>query len=182
MGFDMYSAPKYMREFSAKAKSEEDLDEFANKQILLAVKEDMTFKLAKAREKGRGGWWHDDCTSEMLWNMLYEHIDKGDFIDVVNFMAMIAVKDYRKDMINSIYTLIDTHELSELHEKSDEMMVDYVMEELSCFMSKYPTKPGWNLPSLKVEDLVVELKSSLHSKGWWFLLKLAAIIHMKNHY
>jgi len=50
----------------------------------------MKTKLAKAREKGRGGW--DDpsqCTVPYLQQLLHEHIVKGDPVDVANFCMML---------------------------------------------------------------------------------------------
>jgi len=51
----------------------------------------MKTKLAKAREKGRGGW--DDpsqCTVPHLQQLLHEHLAKGDPVDVANFCMMLA--------------------------------------------------------------------------------------------
>ena len=54
----------------------------------------MTSKLRTAREKGRGGWWNPgECSTEMLKEMLVEHIEKGDMIDVMNFAGMIFVRE-----------------------------------------------------------------------------------------
>lgn len=44
-------------------------------------------KLAKAREKGRGGW--QTCHPTDLSRMLREHVDKGDPRDVANFCAFL---------------------------------------------------------------------------------------------
>ncbi|WP_255519691.1 hypothetical protein [Cupriavidus sp. IK-TO18] len=44
-------------------------------------------KLAKARDKGRGGW--QTCPSADLSRMLREHVDKGDPRDVANFCAFL---------------------------------------------------------------------------------------------
>jgi len=50
----------------------------------------MKRKLTKKREDGRGGW--DDperCTTEYLAQLLIDHINKGDPIDIANFCMMI---------------------------------------------------------------------------------------------
>ena len=47
----------------------------------------MKAKLAKAREKGRGGW--QTCTPDEISRMLREHVDKGDPIDVANFAMFL---------------------------------------------------------------------------------------------
>jgi len=53
----------------------------------------MKEKLAKAREKGRGGWDNPDkCTPEALARMLVQHVHKGDPIDVANFCMMIVMR------------------------------------------------------------------------------------------
>jgi hypothetical protein len=48
---------------------------------------EMKEKLAKAREKGRGGW--QDCAPEALSKMLLEHVEKGDPRDVANFCMFL---------------------------------------------------------------------------------------------
>lgn len=47
----------------------------------------MKDKLAKAREKGRGGW--QTCPPEELSRMLREHVEKGDPRDVANFAMFL---------------------------------------------------------------------------------------------
>lgn len=50
----------------------------------------MKEKLAKSRDKGRGGW--DDqsvCDVEDLGRMLMEHVMKGDPVDIANFCMML---------------------------------------------------------------------------------------------
>ena len=50
--------------------------------------EEMAHKLYKAEQKGRGGWesntWEGACRQA-----LFEHIEKGDPIDVANFLAFM---------------------------------------------------------------------------------------------
>jgi hypothetical protein len=47
----------------------------------------MKAKLAKKRAEGRGGWEH--APAEFLSTLLYEHMPKGDPIDVANFCMML---------------------------------------------------------------------------------------------
>jgi hypothetical protein len=47
----------------------------------------MHHKMALARAKGRSGW--QNCSSAELWQMLREHVEKGDPVDVGNFAMMI---------------------------------------------------------------------------------------------
>ena len=59
------------------------------------TRQEMGSKLEISRRKGRGGWSHPtECTNARLIEMLKEHLEKGDFIDVVNLAAMIH---YRKE-------------------------------------------------------------------------------------
>lgn len=50
----------------------------------------MKAKLAKKRGEGRGGWENkEDCSRVFLSELLREHVDKGDPVDVANFAMMI---------------------------------------------------------------------------------------------
>ena len=54
----------------------------------------MRRKLAKARDKGRGGWWNPaECTVGALREAMARHVEKGDPVDVANFAAMVAVRE-----------------------------------------------------------------------------------------
>jgi hypothetical protein len=53
----------------------------------------MKEKLAKSRAKGRGGW--DDsaqCTVEFLAQLLVEHVEKGDPVDIANLAMMVQLR------------------------------------------------------------------------------------------
>lgn len=58
-------------------------DDIAVDRFAAAMKQ----KLARAREKGRGGWEH--CSQAALSRMLREHVNKGDPRDVANFCMML---------------------------------------------------------------------------------------------
>lgn len=50
----------------------------------------MKVKLAVARAKGRGGWQDkDECSAQMLSDMLRAHVEKGDPRDVANFCMFL---------------------------------------------------------------------------------------------
>ena len=54
----------------------------------------MKQKLAKSREKGRGGW--DDpeqCSVEILATLVIEHVEKGDPVDIANLAMMVALRE-----------------------------------------------------------------------------------------
>ena len=52
----------------------------------------MNTKLARARAKGRSGWGSPECTQQHLSNLLREHVEKGDPVDVANFCAFLAAR------------------------------------------------------------------------------------------
>lgn len=65
---------------------------------------EMKEKLKKARQKGRGGWWRDECTTEFLYKLLNEHKEKknkGNNIDLCNFSMFIYFKKYKENLIKS---------------------------------------------------------------------------------
>ena len=54
----------------------------------------MRHKLARARDKGRGGWWNSkECTAKGLREAMEQHTEKGDPVDVMNLAAMVAVRE-----------------------------------------------------------------------------------------
>lgn len=57
--------------------------EYAVEQFEAAMKT----KLDIQQKKGYRGW--EDCSIEHLQNLLAEHIEKGDMVDVANFACMI---------------------------------------------------------------------------------------------
>lgn len=52
----------------------------------------MKRKLTAARAKGRSGWDSPECTQQHLSNLLREHVDKGDPVDVANFCAFLSAR------------------------------------------------------------------------------------------
>lgn len=53
---------------------------------------EMDIKLTQKRKEGRGGWFRSECSETELIDMLHEHIQKGDMVDVLNLAAMILAK------------------------------------------------------------------------------------------
>lgn len=72
-----------IREALAEQPAQQHPDDQAVDRFAAAMKD----KLAKAREKGRGGW--ETCSPEDLSRMLREHVEKGDPRDVANFCMML---------------------------------------------------------------------------------------------
>ena len=52
----------------------------------------MVDKLAWSRAKGRGGWHTPQCSDDRLRQMLRDHVEKGDMVDVLNLAGMILVR------------------------------------------------------------------------------------------
>tara|TARA_Y100001936_G_C16057677_1_gene662111 strand:+ start:1337 stop:1660 length:324 start_codon:yes stop_codon:yes gene_type:complete len=67
--------------------------EFMDNKLADAAHKAMCEKLALSRKKGRGGWWQSECSTELLKDMLKEHIEKGDMRDVLNLAAMIYFRE-----------------------------------------------------------------------------------------
>lgn len=56
----------------------------------------MKAKLAKKRAEGRGGWdLKDECSAEFLSQLLREHVEKGDPVDVGNLAMMLQQRGER---------------------------------------------------------------------------------------
>ena len=69
------------------------LEAAMDEMLVKFTHKEMERKLTESRSKGRYGWFNDTCSNVQLKELLLRHIEKGDFIDVVNFAAMIH---YRK--------------------------------------------------------------------------------------
>ena len=68
-------------------------NEKADEMMVESVSQAMLIKLCKKRNEGRGGWHRlHEIKNENFINMLKDHIDKGDMVDVLNFAAMIHVR------------------------------------------------------------------------------------------
>lgn len=52
----------------------------------------MLAKMVMSAEKGRGGWHTDQCSDAQLLQMLKEHVEKGDMVDVLNLAGMLFVR------------------------------------------------------------------------------------------
>ena len=62
-------------------------------QALRLLSNAMRSKLAASRRKGRSGWNDKtQCTVEHLSQLLREHVEKGDPVDVANFCAFLAAR------------------------------------------------------------------------------------------
>jgi hypothetical protein len=56
----------------------------------------MRVKLAVKRMEGRGGWQDKElCSGEFLSQLLREHVEKGDPVDVANFCMMLHQRGER---------------------------------------------------------------------------------------
>ncbi|WEK04545.1 MAG: hypothetical protein P0Y65_20610 [Candidatus Devosia phytovorans] len=56
----------------------------------------MCLKLAHRRHEGREGWEdRDQCSAEFLSQLLREHVEKGDPVEVANFAMMLHQRGER---------------------------------------------------------------------------------------
>ena len=70
------------------------MNEAMDEVLVEAAASMMRHKLAKARDKGRGGWWNPkECTAKGLREAMEQHTEKGDPVDVMNLAAMVAVRE-----------------------------------------------------------------------------------------
>ena len=71
-----------------------DVERHIDKTLTALARSAMDGKLYEKRKEGRGGWWDSEqCTINDLRRMLREHIEEGDMVDVMNFAAMIYVRE-----------------------------------------------------------------------------------------
>jgi hypothetical protein len=78
---------------ASKIRGDQISEEMADRRLVEHASKAMARKLSIARQKGRGGWWDEEaCSVEQLRAMLAEHVEKGDMRDVMNFAAMIYVR------------------------------------------------------------------------------------------
>ena len=65
----------------------------ADRELVSFTQKLMREKLAKARQKGRQGWWNpDDCQIEHLHDLLNTAHKEGDMISIINYAAMINAR------------------------------------------------------------------------------------------
>lgn len=55
--------------------------------------ESMKAKMDLKRAQGRSGW--ETCSPDYLRQLLREHVEKGDPVDVANFCMMLHARGYR---------------------------------------------------------------------------------------
>lgn len=66
-------------------------DDIAVDRFAIAMKA----KLTKKREEGRAGWDGPTCSAEILSQLLREHVEKGDPVDVANLAMMLQQRGER---------------------------------------------------------------------------------------
>ena len=70
--------------------SDGDLSRMADELGVLNFQREMRDKLEAKRLQGRSGWDDpDQCSIESLWELLEEHVQKRQAIDIGNFAMMI---------------------------------------------------------------------------------------------
>lgn len=72
-------------------------DEVADRYMVDRCGIAMQVRMTLEHAKGRSGWNTGQCSDEKLYQMLKEHIEKGDMVDVLNLAGMLFVRqDARK--------------------------------------------------------------------------------------
>lgn len=67
-------------------------DKEADSVLVAMVAHEMRKKLKKKREDGRKGWFRPNCSNKQLREMLIEHVEKGDPVDIINLAGMILAR------------------------------------------------------------------------------------------
>lgn len=83
IGMALYAAPQ-------PAAQAQHPDDAAVEKLAEAMKQ----KLAEKRAQGRSGW-DTDCTQQRLSDLLRQHVEKGDVLDVANFCAFLFARGER---------------------------------------------------------------------------------------
>lgn len=66
----------------------------ADQQLLIAAKCSMSEKLGIYREKGFGGWWDKStCSIKYLYSLRDKALKDNDHVSVMNYSAMIAMRE-----------------------------------------------------------------------------------------
>ncbi len=69
-------------------------NEMMDRRLVEYASKAMAAKLARSRQKGRGGWWDPkDMSVDALRKMLVEHVAKGDMRDVMILAAMVWARE-----------------------------------------------------------------------------------------
>lgn len=71
-----------------------EIEDVADRQLLLAANSAMALKLYNGKRLGRYGWWNSNvCSIDDLRKMRDKAIDDNDHSSVLNFTAMIAMRE-----------------------------------------------------------------------------------------
>lgn len=65
----------------------------ADRELVALTQKQMRESLAKAREKGKGGWWNpSECSIGELQDLLHKAVLDGEMLSVINYAAMINAR------------------------------------------------------------------------------------------
>ena len=68
-------------------------DDRADRELVSFTQKAMREKLAKARHKGKRGWWNaSQCTIEHLHERMIEAVQEDNMVNVINYAAMIHAR------------------------------------------------------------------------------------------
>ena len=72
--------------------TEKEHDELALQRFSAVMEE----KLKRARYNGRHGWWNPKvCSLKLLVDLFYQHVEKGDLVDIAILAMMIHQREGR---------------------------------------------------------------------------------------
>ena len=70
--------------------ADEENERLQDETGIWRISQAMKKKLSLKREQGRGGWWNGErCEISFLEQLFWEHVEKGDIIDIANFCMML---------------------------------------------------------------------------------------------
>jgi hypothetical protein len=82
-----------------------DLTALRDDNAVIAFSRAMMNKMMGSRAKGRGGW--QTCPTDELWQMLRDHAEKGDPVDVANIAMMIYHNDRKVTPSGAVASQVD---------------------------------------------------------------------------
>ncbi len=148
----------------------------------------MKAKLAKKRAEGRGGWQKKtECSQSELSRMLFEHVMKGDPVDIGNLAMMLHQRDenvdrtvfgdtsisasYYSALVNSLRSKPqrgqDVFELMALYERQRTDAADALTVQYEHLADERKQVQEWQRHSLQLANAIgnVLIKSGIHREG-----------------
>lgn len=135
-----------------------DIDNSAVDRFAQAMKD----KLAKAREKGRGGW--DDkteCTDEHLAKLFFEHLEKtndGNLIDLANFLMFLSERGADGSVLVNNNPRIAPNTCSTCQHYKEKRLTAWFVTSNDMACTKYPIRPTADFGCIFHESIISKVK------------------------